>query len=134
MTNFKNCLALALIAALGISCAHHTRHNEAHTHGSACGHPALLHQGHTDYLHDGHLHHGHAGHADEHALEVSAKNPEACTPSHACATHPAAHTHGATCGHPSVPHSQHTDYLVGGHLHHTHATHCDDHGAVQKAL
>jgi hypothetical protein len=32
-----------------------------------------------------------------------------------------------------VPHGDHVDYLVGGHLHHPHGNHCDDHGPVQTA-
>jgi hypothetical protein len=30
-----------------------------------------------------------------------------------------------------VPHGDHVDYLVDGHLHHPHGGHCDHHGAVQ---
>jgi hypothetical protein len=30
-----------------------------------------------------------------------------------------------------VPHGEHFDYLVGGHLHYPHDGHCDDHGAVK---
>jgi hypothetical protein len=30
-----------------------------------------------------------------------------------------------------VPHGDHQDFLVGGHLHHQHGTHCDDHGAIR---
>ena len=29
-----------------------------------------------------------------------------------------------------MPHGDHTDYLVDGHLHHPHGDHCDDHGPV----
>jgi hypothetical protein len=32
-----------------------------------------------------------------------------------------------------VPHGEHMDYLVDGHLHHPHDDHCDDHGAVTLA-
>jgi hypothetical protein len=32
-----------------------------------------------------------------------------------------------------VPHGDHADYLVEGHLHHQHGDHCDDHGAVTPA-
>jgi hypothetical protein len=32
-----------------------------------------------------------------------------------------------------VPHGDHTDYLVGDHLHHAHSGHCDTHGAVTRA-
>ena len=42
------------------------------------------------------------------------------------------HEHGPGCGHEAVPHGDHTDYLVGGHLHHPHGDHCDDHGPLEK--
>jgi hypothetical protein len=84
-------------------------------------------------LHDGHLHHPHAGHIDECAIGVDATNPATCTPTHACGAHAAGHTHGSGCGHDAVPHGDHVDYLVGGHLHHPHAGHCDDHGTLQSA-
>jgi hypothetical protein len=32
-----------------------------------------------------------------------------------------------------VPHGDHTDYVVNGHLHHVHQGHCDDHGRVDVA-
>jgi UDP-2,3-diacylglucosamine pyrophosphatase LpxH len=32
-----------------------------------------------------------------------------------------------------VPHGDHVDYLVAGHLHHPHGGHCDDHGPVRRA-
>jgi UDP-2,3-diacylglucosamine pyrophosphatase LpxH len=32
-----------------------------------------------------------------------------------------------------VPHGDHVDYLVAGHLHHPHGNHCDDHGPVKIA-
>lgn len=106
----------------------HTDH--AHTHGPNCGHKAIQHEGHTDYLHDGHLHHAHDGHIDEHTLGVSGSNPADCTPAHACGAHGQDHAHGPGCGHDAVPHGDHTDYLVDGHLHHPCSGHCDDHGAV----
>jgi zinc transport system permease protein len=40
-----------------------------------------------------------------------------------------AHVHGPSCGHESIRHGDHVDYLVDGHLHHPHEGHCDDHGA-----
>lgn len=104
-----------------------------HTHGPGCGHVAIQHGGHVDYLHDGHLHasaHGHAGHGHAHALEVSAANRADCTPDHACDGHLHGHVHGPACGHEAVPHGDHVDYLVAGHLHHPHEGHCDDHGGV----
>lgn len=109
---------------------HKMHENHSHTHGPSCGHKAVTHDGHTDYLHDGHLHHPHGDHVDEHTLGVSAKNPEACTSTHACGAHDKAHAHGPACGHDAVPHGDHTDYLVSGHLHHPHGGHCDDHGAL----
>lgn len=109
---------------------HQTHSAHSHVHGSGCGHLAIRHGAHLDYAHDGHLHHTHDGHTDECALEVDAVHPAACTPSHACAGHDAQHTHGASCGHPAVPHGDHVDFIVNGHLHHPHGGHCDDHGAV----
>lgn len=107
-----------------------THPDHSHQHGPGCGHTAVRHEGHVDYLHDGHLHHVHGGHVDEHRLAVSATNPDACTPAHACGGHDKDHVHGPGCGHEAVPHGDHVDYLVNGHLHHPHGGHCDDHGAV----
>ena len=112
---------------------HHTHGDHAHAHGPHCGHVAVRHGDHVDYLHDGHLHHPHDGHVDECALGVDAANPASCTPSHACGGHQSGHFHGPDCGHASVPHGDHTDYLVAGHLHHPHGTHCDDHGPLVTA-
>ena len=112
---------------------HHTHQDHAHVHGAGCGHTAIRHQGHVDYLHDGHLHHLHEGHVDEHQIPVSRPNDAGCTPGHACGSHDTAHVHGPGCGHPSVPHGDHADYLVKGHLHHPHTGHCDDHGPVELA-
>lgn len=106
---------------------HHGEH--AHTHGPNCGHVAVKHNGHTDYLHDGHMHHMHGDHVDEHVMDVSAATPDRCQPNQDCA----GHTHGPDCGHPAIPHGDHTDYLVDGRMHHMHGDHCDDHGAVEVA-
>ena len=114
-----------------MSHAHHPEHD--HQHGPGCGHTAIRHNGHVDYLHDGHLHHHAAGGVEEHHVEVSAQNPAACTPAHACGKHASDHRHGPGCGHEAVPHGDHVDYLVDGHLHHAHGDHCDDHGPVQTA-
>jgi DNA-binding transcriptional ArsR family regulator len=112
----------------------HTHANHTHQHGPGCGHTGIKHDGHTDYLHDGHLHHPTKGGAvEEHTLAVGGTNPAACTPSHSCGGHPTSHQHGAGCGHEAVPHGDHVDYLVNGHLHHPHGSHCDDHGAIQTA-
>jgi hypothetical protein len=110
-------------------------HHEGHTHqhGPGCGHTAVRHEGHVDYLHDGCLHHPAGTRVEEHRIEVGGANPAECTPRHDCGNHDHAHMHGPGCGHESVPHGDHTDYLVSGHLHHPHGDHCDDHGPVQVA-
>jgi hypothetical protein len=105
-----------------------THAGHAHVHGPGCGHTAVHHEGHVDYLHDGHLHHPHGDHVDEHAIPISAANPDGCATTLACG-----HVHGPGCGHEAVPHGDHVDYLVDGHLHHVHDGHCDDHGALQLA-
>jgi hypothetical protein len=112
--------------------AHH-HENHDHQHGPGCGHTGIVHEGHVDYLHDGHLHHPHGGKVEEHSLAVNQTNPAGCTPKHDCAGHAKDHQHGPNCGHPAVPHGDHVDYLVDGHLHHPHGDHCDDHGPVQVA-
>jgi hypothetical protein len=109
---------------------HETHPNHGHVHGKDCGHTAVRHGDHLDYIHDGHLHHEHEGHVDECTLEVGTRNPSACTPSHACSGHARAHAHGPDCGHESLRHGDHVDYVVAGHLHHPHGDHCDDHGAI----
>jgi hypothetical protein len=76
------------------------------------------------------LHHTQGTRVDDHTIAVNANNPESCTPSHSCAAHKQAHTHGSNCGHEAVPHGNHVDYLVDGHLHHPHGSHCDDHGML----
>jgi hypothetical protein len=111
----------------------HTHENHTHVHGPSCGHTAVRHDGHADYLHDGHLHHQAGATVEEHALAVSGANPNACTPDHRCGGHDASHAHGDECGHEAVPHGDHVDYLVDGHLHHPHGTHCDNHGNVAIA-
>ena len=109
---------------------HQIHEGHAHTHSAGCGHTAIIHNGHTDYLHDGHLHQPHQNHTDEHCLEVTATNPAACTPDHACNAHTKEHRHGPGCGHEAVPHGDHLDYLAEGHLHHPHGDHCDNHGTI----
>ncbi len=107
--------------------AHHDHH-----HGPECEHTGVRHGDHVDYLHDGHLHHQRAdGTVEEHSIEISATNPDRCTPEHACGCHPTDHVHGPGCGHEPVPHGDHIDYLVDGHLHHPHGDHCDNHGPIE---
>lgn len=110
------------------SCQTHNEHN--HTHGSGCGHKTIRHDDHTDYMHDSHLHHVHGEHVDEHSLCVCSTHPSDCTPDHSCDSHESGHKHGAGCGHDSLPHGDHTCYVVGSHLHSPHAGHCDDHGKI----
>jgi hypothetical protein len=109
----------------------HDYFEHPHSHGKGCGHTAIAHEEHTDYIHGGHLHSVREGHVGECSIGVSAHNPDACTPEHACGGHEAGHVHGPACGHEAVPHGSHTDYLVEAHLHHPHGTHCDDHGAIE---
>ncbi|MBI5283025.1 MAG: hypothetical protein HY858_15170 [Candidatus Solibacter usitatus] len=114
--------------------AHHRIHgNHSHVHGEDCGHTAIRHDDHVDYLHEGCLHSPHGDHFDECVLEVSASNPAECTPEHRCQGHEPSHIHAPGCGHEAVPHGDHVDYLVDGHLHHPHGGHCDDHGKVDLA-
>ncbi|WP_255462494.1 hypothetical protein [Granulicella sp. WH15] len=116
-----------------MSTQHEIHENHPHQHGKDCGHTAIVHNDHTDYLHDGHLHSLHDGHIDEHKLEVNSANPADCTNGHECDGHGPEHKHGADCGHEAVPHGDHVDYLVNGHLHHPDGDHCDNHGTVQLA-
>ncbi|MCP3100800.1 hypothetical protein LZ198_18170 [Myxococcus sp. K15C18031901] len=111
--------------------AHTTHTNHEHVHGGNCGHTPVKHGDHVDYMHEGHLHHSHNGHTDECTIAVDATNPSRCTPSHQCSGHAQGHTHGPDCGHEGVPHGDHVDYLVEGHLHHVHDSHCDDHGPLR---
>ena len=110
-------------------------HHEGHTHqhGPSCGHTGIVHEGHVDYLHDGHLHHHGTAGVEEHTLPVDGTNPASCTPGHTCGGHPVKHQHGPGCGHDAIPHGDHVDYLVNGHLHHPHGDHCDDHGPLASA-
>ncbi|MDF1657466.1 MAG: hypothetical protein P1U58_07630 [Verrucomicrobiales bacterium] len=109
------------------TCETHPNHD--HQHGEGCGHTAIKHDGHVDYLHDGHLHHQcEDGAVEEHAIPVTDENPDGCCGSSA---HEDGHVHGPDCGHESVPHGDHVDYIVDGRLHHPHGEHCDDHGPVE---
>ncbi len=111
-----------------------THEHHDHVHGPSCGHTGVVHGNHVDYLHDGQLHHQtDADQVEEHLIEISATNPDQCTAGHACSGHAAGHVHGPGCGHEPVPHGDHVDYLVDGHLHHQHGDHCDDHGPVKLA-
>lgn len=38
------------------------------------------------------------------------------------------HVHGRRCGHETVQHGDHVDYLHDGHRHAAHAGHYDEHG------
>jgi len=55
-----------------------------------------------------------------------------------CATHSQhaqahPHQHGTSCGHATVQHDGHTDYLDNGHLHQVHGSHVDDHTIAVSA-
>lgn len=112
---------------------HHTHDNHDHEHSPTCGHVAIKHDGHIDYAHDGHLHHQHEGHYDECTIKIDSMHPDTCTSGHECNSHPKEHTHGPNCGHVAIPHGDHIDYLVDGHLHHQHDGHCDHHGKLELA-
>lgn len=117
-----------------MSTTEQTHHHHDHTHQPGCGHMAVRHEGHVDYPHDGHLHHQEAdGTVVEHAIAISATNPDLCTSQPPGSGHDAAHRHGPDCGHEAVPHGDHTDYLVTGRLHHPHLDHCDDHGSLDAS-
>lgn len=109
---------------------HTTHSNHSHIHGKSCGHTAIQHSDHIDYIHDGHLHKIHENHFDECKIEITNDNPDSCTSGHSCKAHDLSHVHGDNCGHEKVPHGDHYDYLVDGHLHHPHDNHCDNHGKV----
>ena len=103
--------------------------SSTHQHGPGCGHLAVRHDGHLCYLRDGHLEHPEAGKLAEHAVAVTQTNPAQCRPT--AVGHEKNHVHGPGCGHAAVPHGDHVDYLVNGHLHHAHGDHCDDHGPLE---
>ena len=102
----------------------------AHQHGPDCGHVQIEHEGHVDYLHGGCLCHQEDGRAAKHSISITPENPAACTHGHDCDSHRVGHIHGPGCGHEAIPHGDHLDYLVDGHLHHPHGDHCDNHGPV----
>ena len=112
----------------------HQVHDEhGHTHGEGCGHSTVEHEGHLDYLHDGHMHYVHGDCVDCHTLAVGDQNQADCVPGHACGSHETEHAHAEGCGHAAVPHGDHVCYVVEGHLHYSHADHCDEHGRVSTA-
>jgi hypothetical protein len=104
-----------------------------HVHGPGCGHVAVVHDGHIDFAQDGRLIHPHGDHVHEHVLPVDAEHPARCGTGHECTGHGEGHVHGPGCGHEAIPHGDHVDYLVAGHLHAPCASHCDDHGSVTLA-
>jgi hypothetical protein len=108
-------------------------HPSSHEHTLHCGHVAVQHDGHIDYLRDGHMEHEEHGQIEEHRVLISDINPDVCTAGHECGGHETEHVHGPSCGHPAVPHGDHVDYLVNGHLHHQHDGHCDSHGPLARA-
>ncbi len=115
---------------------HKPHQGQLHTHGPGCGHATIGHRGHQDYVRDGRLEHVRGKVVESHSLDINNTNPALCTPTHTCGGHTADHKHGPGCEHAAVPHGDHTDYVVDGHLHHPCDNHCDDHGPVllQPAL
>jgi hypothetical protein len=109
---------------------HGSHQASSHVHGPGCGHIAVQHEGHVDYLDHGRLEHSEGGRTDQHVIAVSAQNPNRCDPNHHAGGHEAEHRHGPDCGHETVPHGDHIDYLVDGRLHHPHGDRCDDHGPL----
>jgi hypothetical protein len=98
-----------------------------------CGHLAVVHNGHTDILMEGMLYHFHKEGSviTTHSLEDSIEFPTTCDPNkHTCLGHSPEHIHGPGCGHESVTHKEHVDYLVDNLLHHYHDGHCDIHGSL----
>ena len=119
---------------MGKDCGHEhsaCSENHDHAHGPGCGHTVIEYDGKQCYLHDGHMHYTCGDHLHCTQIEFSAENPDGCTPGHKCSDHDEKHLHGPNCGHEAVPHGDHVDYLVGGHLHFPHGNHCDDHGPVK---
>lgn len=123
-------LSLVLAFVVGSSAAfagakvEHKSH-AAHKHGENCGHASIKHSDHVDYMHDGHFHNATAsGQVVEHSVRVAAANDHVKAPAES------GHTHGANCGHASIPHGDHSDYVVDGNVHHVHGDHCDQ-GATE---
>jgi hypothetical protein len=103
----------------------------AATSGAARPRTAVRHEGHIDYLDHGRLLHEESGRREEHRIANSATNPDRCDPAHRAQSR--GHVHGPDCGHETVPHGDHTDYLVEGRLQHPHGDHLDDHGPLSLA-
>lgn len=60
-------------------------------------------------------------------MQKHTHSAKCCTPKHSCNGHAPGHIHGQGCGHQAIVHGDHVDYMVEGHLHHPHETHCDLH-------
>lgn len=123
MKLFNLSLVLAFVlgsaAALASSKTEHKSHG-SHKHGENCGHAFIKHGDHLDYIHDGHFHHVTAsGQVVEHNVRVAASKDHVKAPAEP------GHKHGANCGHASIRHGDHSDYVVDGNVHHVHGDHCD---------
>ncbi len=105
----------------------HNHKDHDHQHGVGCGHTAIEYDGDTLYVHDGHLHSVHDNHVHCKKVEFSEQNPDGCNPLETQDNH----VHDSGCGHESIPHGDHVDYLVDGRLHHQHEDHVDDHGPIK---
>jgi hypothetical protein len=64
-------------------------------------------------------------------IAIDAKHPASVNAPHDCGGHTSGHKHEPGCGHEAVPHGDHTDYLVKGHLHHSEGGKCHDHGSIE---
>jgi len=105
----------------------HLRHEDhLHKHGPSCKHRKVQHGKHVDYEHDGHYHAADEDHYDEHG------GIPAIGTLHVHAEAPHLHEHGKSCGHTSVKHGDHVDYIHDGHYHTPHGDHYDEHGIVKE--
>eukprot|EP01114_Cavostelium_apophysatum_P015021 TRINITY_DN4013_c0_g1_i1.p1 TRINITY_DN4013_c0_g1~~TRINITY_DN4013_c0_g1_i1.p1 ORF type:complete len:382 (-),score=49.80 TRINITY_DN4013_c0_g1_i1:50-1195(-) len=102
-----------------------------HHHHPSCGHLAIVHNGHIDFLNHSRLQHFHkaSGMLSDHEL-TGDSYPSECAPINK-PHHETAHIHGPNCGHQTLQHDGHTDYLVDNVLHHFHNGHCDLHGELE---
>nr|WP_245826055.1 metalloregulator ArsR/SmtB family transcription factor [Kocuria massiliensis] len=69
-------------------------------------------------------------HARAHSLENDELKESTMSTHHSVAEHTVAdHQHGPDCGHESIQHGDHTDYVHDGHLHALDGDHYDEHGS-----
>ena len=91
-------------------------------------------------LHEKHMDHMRKIHPSKKGTthELSDPIPEIAEPEHpwlkakTSLGHSLDHQHDQNCGHKIIPHHDHFDYLVDGHLHHMTNVGCEDHGHFQE--